>query len=124
MNAALAPVRCVTVPGFAPGARCEVTGLPADYGVNDLFADAGGRLYLWLPAGEQTLFGVSDGSATNTVLAITVFSPETGVTAWTPSILPEAHVETLYSTDLTSGEWSLTPPETDAPTVFMKLRVK
>ncbi|MGI6495813.1 MAG: hypothetical protein ACOX5G_06960 [Kiritimatiellia bacterium] len=50
-------VWCVTVPGLAPNAPVEITlpaaSLPAYFGVNDLFADETGRIYLWLPDGNH-----------------------------------------------------------------------
>ncbi|MGI6495823.1 MAG: beta strand repeat-containing protein [Kiritimatiellia bacterium] len=48
------PVFCATVSGFAPGAAVAITGLPQYYGVNDIFADAGGAIHLWLPNGKYT----------------------------------------------------------------------
>ena len=45
-------VWCVTVPGLTPYAVVVVTGLGTAYGVNDLFADNSGKLYLWLPNGN------------------------------------------------------------------------
>ena len=46
-------VWCVGVPYLSPGAAIIITALDP-YGVNDLFADENGRLYLWLPNGEYT----------------------------------------------------------------------
>ena len=49
-------VWCVTVPDLKPDAAiADVRGLPAGYGLNGLFADAAGKLYLWLPDGEYAL---------------------------------------------------------------------
>ena len=57
-------------------------------------------------------------------LAITGFTPEAGVTNWTPKALSPAHLETLYSTNLTdTAAWSPGLP-TNAPALFMKLRVR
>jgi len=47
---ATARVWCVTVPGLEPGAEIAISSL-GSYGVNDLFADETGALYLWLPDG-------------------------------------------------------------------------
>ena len=41
-------VACAVVSGFEPNAAVEITGL-SGYGVNDIFADNGGGIYLWLP---------------------------------------------------------------------------
>jgi len=43
-----ARVWCVTVPDLTPDAAITVTSLDP-YGVNDLFSDGTGKLYLWLP---------------------------------------------------------------------------
>ena len=39
----------VEVSGFAPGAAVAFNGLPDYYGTADIYADAGGCAYLWLP---------------------------------------------------------------------------
>ena len=44
-----ARVWCVTVPDLTANAHIAVTSLPVTYGVNDLYADEAGQLYLWLP---------------------------------------------------------------------------
>ncbi|MGI6496099.1 MAG: hypothetical protein ACOX5G_08430 [Kiritimatiellia bacterium] len=50
-----ARVWCVTVTNLVPNAAVEIAlpaeSLPATFGVNDLVADAAGKLYLWLPNG-------------------------------------------------------------------------
>jgi hypothetical protein len=46
-----ARVWCVTVPNLEPGAAVVVVSLDP-YGVDDLFADDVGQLYLWLPNGS------------------------------------------------------------------------
>ncbi|MGI5868822.1 MAG: beta strand repeat-containing protein, partial [Kiritimatiellia bacterium] len=51
----LDPVGCAMVPGFDPGAPVVFTdhgNLPVGYGTTDIFADAGGVIYLWLPDGD------------------------------------------------------------------------
>ena len=47
------PVGCAVVSGFEPNAAVTITGL-ASYGVNDIFADNSGCIYLWLPDGTYT----------------------------------------------------------------------
>ena len=50
-------VFCAVVPGFDPGEWVEFTDtgtLPAGFGTDDIFADDGGVIYLWLPNGEYT----------------------------------------------------------------------
>ena len=39
----------VEVSGFTPGAAVAFDGLPDYYGTDDIYADAGGKAYLWLP---------------------------------------------------------------------------
>ena len=48
------PVACAVVAGFEPGELVAITGLPSTYGVNDIFADDAGCIYLWLPNGTYT----------------------------------------------------------------------
>jgi hypothetical protein len=48
-DADLKRVWCVTVTNLTPNASVVVTALPPAYGVNDLYADEAGKLYLWLP---------------------------------------------------------------------------
>ena len=43
------PVYCVTVDGLTPNAKVAFDGLPDYYGKNDIYADASGQAYLWLP---------------------------------------------------------------------------
>ena len=47
-----ARVWCVTVPNLTPGAAVALSGLPVGYGTDDIFADAEGKVYLWLPDGR------------------------------------------------------------------------
>ena len=55
-------VWCVEVPGCEPGAKVDgiVVRLVSDfsnvgYGTNDIFADADGKIYLWVPSGETVI---------------------------------------------------------------------
>ena len=53
------PVACAVVAGFEPDAPVVFAssgpGLPDYYGTNDIFADDGGCIYLWLPEGDYVL---------------------------------------------------------------------
>jgi len=44
----------VTVTGLVANAAVNVTGLPAGYGVKDIFADDAGKIYPWLPDSPST----------------------------------------------------------------------
>ncbi len=48
------PVACAVVAGFEPGEPVAITAGLAGYGVNDIFADDVGCIYLWLPNGTYT----------------------------------------------------------------------
>ena len=61
-------VWCVTVTNLPPAALVEgLQGVPAGYGANDLYADADGKLYLWLPAADYELRIAPDDLWTATV---------------------------------------------------------
>ncbi len=101
-----ARVWCVTVPDLTPNAAIVVTGLNP-YGVNDLFADENGKLYLWLPNknyiftadSEDCAAGVADADTTATLMGHTTFSSSSAFT-----ITPQTHSwnSTLeYSTNAT-----------------------
>ena len=45
-------VFCTVVSNLAANQAVALAGLPAAYGVNDVYADADGCIYLWLPNGE------------------------------------------------------------------------
>ncbi len=49
-----ARVACAVVSGFEPDAPVVIEGLPSGYGVNDIFADAYGCIYVWLPNNTYT----------------------------------------------------------------------
>ena len=49
VNAAGDRVYCVMVEGLEPGAAIAFDGLPEYYGTSGIYADGGGRVYLWLP---------------------------------------------------------------------------
>ncbi len=51
VNTTEAMIYCVAVSGLTPSSRVAVTGL-ADYGTNDIWSDASGQIYLWLPDGS------------------------------------------------------------------------
>jgi hypothetical protein len=116
-------VWCVTVPDLEPGAAIVLMGLAAHgYGVNDLFADDSGKLYLWLPDGSYiitagdtdymaTVAGAAatavgfdapafatDGTALvfdGTILAIKITNAKAGI------------MYTLYAADTPGGPWAL-----------------
>jgi lysophospholipase L1-like esterase len=127
-------VYCVTASGFAPNAPLAVSGLPAAYGVANISADAGGRIYLWLPDGPHafaaagalkaaTVAGAS-AAATDAALAIIGYDSATGALSWSPTALDVSALTTLYSTNLTdAASWSVVKPE-GAKAVFMRLKVK
>ena len=48
------------MPDIEPGAAV-VVALPGSYGVNDLFADDSGKLYLWLPNGDYAFMAGGTG---------------------------------------------------------------
>ena len=136
-----ARVWCVTNGGFVANARAVVSGLPTTYGTTDLYADAGGKIYLWLPAGDYAAVSTSaTGGATNAVLrgwsvsatgavtgptnavlTITGYDAATGAMTHSPEALPDTVLTTIYSTNLV--DWAETIPAR-TNTLFMKLRVK
>jgi hypothetical protein len=130
-------VWCVTVPDLTPGAAVVLTGLAAHgYGVNDLFADDSGKLYLWLPNNDYgfmaggigytaTVAGAAatavgfdapafatDGTALvfdGTLLTIKITNAKSGV--W----------YTLYTADTLGGDWEMrriVKAEADGDLVF------
>ena len=48
-NDSHAALVCVAVPGLAPYSAVAFDNLPDYYGKNDIYADADGKVYLWLP---------------------------------------------------------------------------
>ena len=62
----------LTIPGFTPNAAAQVTGLPNNYGLNDVYADADGQIYVYLPNGSGNFnvegtaycYAISDAAAT------------------------------------------------------------
>ncbi len=117
-----ARVWCVTVTNLTPNTAVAVTSL-GTYGANDLFADASGRLYLWLPDNDYTFTAggsgytaavngadatatlylaapafAADGSAlvfSGTTLSITIANAQSGV------------YYTLYGAPEPGGPWTL-----------------
>lgn len=51
VDATDAPVVCSEIGGLSPGAAYSLEGAPAGYGMNDIFADEEGKIYVWCPAG-------------------------------------------------------------------------
>ena len=115
-------VWCVTVPGFTPNAAVVVTALGA-YGTDDLVADNGGRLYLWLPngtydftaGGRDYTASVSDAAATATSVELyaPVFATDGSALVFSGTTLAIKLVNvqknvyyTLYATDALGGEWT------------------
>jgi hypothetical protein len=117
-------------PGFTPGAAAPVIdGLPDGYGINDLFADEDGKLYLWLPAGDYlfTINGLyyvativdEDAAATGQHFSIDSFELADGNATFTlVSRLPQeildkwiktVSFEVQYCTNLTEGSWTALP---------------
>ncbi len=64
----------VAVPNPDSARAVTVAGLPADYGVKDIYPDANGDIHLWLPDGEYT-FTVDGTEVTKTVDGSSVFIP-------------------------------------------------
>ena len=62
----------LTIPGLTPNAAAQVTGLPSGYGLNDVYADANGQIYVYLPNGSGNIdvegtaycYAISDAAAT------------------------------------------------------------
>lgn len=46
------PVYCVTVSNLAVNTKAAFSGLPEGYGKEDIYSDAAGCVYLWLPSGD------------------------------------------------------------------------
>lgn len=59
-------VFCATLTGFAPNGPVTITGL-GGYGVNDIYADGDGCIYLWLPNGTHTF--QANGNARTVTIA-------------------------------------------------------
>ena len=101
-------VACAVVSGFEPHAPVTITAGLAGYGVNDIFADADGCIYLWLPDDTYT-FTANGRSCTVRIqngvgsTGVTVngeevaFGPaEPNTAGW--SFDPEAHTLSLFGT--------------------------
>jgi len=119
---ATARVWCVTVTNLVPHAAVTVTSL-GTYGVNDLFADENGRLYLWLPdnvysftaGGSGYTAAVNGADATATLyLAAPVFAADGSgiVVSGTTLAITIANAQsgvyyTLYGAPEPGGPWTL-----------------
>jgi len=130
VNDAIAPapsnaterVWCVTATNLTPGAEITVGAL-GTYGVNDLFADENGRLYLWLPdndyiftaGGSGYTAAVNGADATATLyLAAPVFATDGTALVFDDTTLAIKIVDvqsgiwyTLYATATLGGDWEL-----------------
>ena len=53
----------LTILGLTPNAAAQVTGLPNNYGLKDVYADANGQIYVYLPNGTEEIF--VEGTAYN-----------------------------------------------------------
>jgi hypothetical protein len=91
-DADLKRVWCVTVTNLTPNAAIAVGSLGA-YGVNDLFADEAGKLYLWLPNAYYHFTADSAGYEATVSDADTTATPKT-----TPPPAPRAYI-TFSSSD-------------------------
>ena len=49
-------VHCVTVAGLVPGEKVGGISGIGEYGTDEIFADGGGSIYLWLPDGEYEFY--------------------------------------------------------------------
>ena len=56
-------VYMLTIPGLTPNGLAQITGLPNNYGLKDVFADANGQIYVYLPNGNEEIF--VEGTAYN-----------------------------------------------------------
>ncbi|MGI6388647.1 MAG: hypothetical protein ACOX7Q_00385 [Kiritimatiellia bacterium] len=115
------PVWCVTVTNLVPHAAVTVTSL-GTYGVNDLFADENGRLYLWLPdnvysftaGGSGYTAAVNGADATATLyLAAPVFAADGSALVFSGTTLSitianaqSGFYYTLYGAPEPSGPWT------------------
>ena len=122
-----------------------------NYGLNGVRADSAGALYLWLPTADYMIGGTVMGDSltnsfikgftvgtedipsgiTNALLRITGYDQTTGAMTHSPTALPDAALATVYSTNLTAAaaDWKGTNDVafaviTNAPSVFLKLRVR
>ena len=122
-----ARVWCVTVPGLTPGAAVEIAlpaeNLPAYFGVNGLFADAVGCIYLWLPDGDYAFTANNidytatvDGAAVTASVSVDAPLFATAGTALVfDGVLLSIKITnaqngvmyTLYATDTLGGSWIL-----------------
>jgi len=86
-------VWCVTVPELTPNAAIVVTSL-GTYGVNDLFADNDGKLYLWLPNNNYNFTAEAanyEATVADANTTATLKGPGTGIdklNAYTISLYP------------------------------------
>ncbi len=129
-------VWCVTVPNLTSNAAVTVASL-GTYGVNDLYADENGKLYLWLPDGDYAFTANSAGytAAVNGAPSTAVRSPEAPVFATDGSALVFSGTTlsitianaqkdiyyTLYATATLGGEWEFVESicaENDGDLVF------
>ncbi|MGI6495820.1 MAG: hypothetical protein ACOX5G_06995 [Kiritimatiellia bacterium] len=121
-------VWCVTVPWLDPGAPVMIA-LPGTYGVNDLFADENGKLYLWLPNGGYTFIAngvtyvatVSDADVTATMghfhIAAFVLADDTAALTLASQLDPDAFatwiatmtLEVQFCTNLMEAAWTPLP---------------
>jgi hypothetical protein len=96
-----ARVWCVTVTNLTPDAAVVVTGLGPAYGVNDLFADNSGKIYLWLPNNGY------DFTAGDNGYEATVTNADT-VATLLPSPTP---VSNAYITFVSASAFTVKPQE-------------
>ncbi|MGI6495822.1 MAG: hypothetical protein ACOX5G_07005 [Kiritimatiellia bacterium] len=117
-----ARVWCVTVTNLVPHAAVTVGSL-GSYGVNDLFADDAGRLYLWLPDNDYTFTAggsgytaaVNGADATATFyLATPAFAADGSALVFSGTTLSITIANakkdvwyTLYATATLGGTWEL-----------------
>ncbi len=48
-------VYMLTIPGLTPNGLAQITGLPNNYGLKDVFADANGQIYIYVPNGSGNI---------------------------------------------------------------------
>ena len=110
-NGSQALLWCVTVPGFTPGATVTLKRLDG-YGTTDIFADATGCVYLWLPYGTHRFVanGTLYAAAVNAmdVTAVVMAEPD-GLTI-TGIVLTDTAVKITVASD--PADWMADGRET------------
>lgn len=104
----------LTIPGLTPNVLANVTGLPNNYGLKDVYADANGQIYVYLPKGKGSFsvegidycYTIID-TATKAYLASEIFditfmnaNPERGMISTEGGSYPGGTIVTVVATPL------------------------